>query len=248
MGTFIIYKMKKIKDRDAYGKGLLAYQKGNHKARFTVYSDIADTEKWEIATFFREYEEMPEAEQIALGLCEGRVLDIGAGAGSHALWLQNQNHTVTAIDISEGAIEVMTQRQVKDARLQNYFSMTGEKYDTLLLLMNGVGIVERIDRFAEFFSKAKELLNEGGKILLDSSNIIYLFMEEDGSALIDLNNNYYGEMEYRMDYSSFMGESFGWIFIDFDTLSELAAQHGFTCEKKYEDEHFLYLAELKLKS
>ncbi|MEG1902931.1 MAG: class I SAM-dependent methyltransferase [Bacteroidales bacterium] len=239
--------MKKIKDKDAYGKGLLAYYKGNHNARFTVYSDIADTEKWDIATFFRDYEKMPKAEQLALDLCQGRVLDIGAGAGNHALWLQQRNHKVTAIDISEGAVEVMKGRLIKDVRLQNYFSMTGEKYDTLLLLMNGIGIVQRIERFGEFFSKAKELLNDGGKILLDSSNIIYLFMEEDGSALIDLNSNYYGEMQYRMDYGTFAGESFDWIFIDFDTLAELAAQHGFTCDKKYEDDHFLYLAELRLK-
>ncbi|MEG1586263.1 MAG: class I SAM-dependent methyltransferase [Bacteroidales bacterium] len=239
--------MKRVQDNDAYGKGLLAYYNGNHNAKFTVYSDIADTEKWEIAAFFRDYEKMPKAEQIALDLCHGRVLDIGAGAGSHALWLQQRHHKVTAIDISEGAVEVMKERHVEDARLQDFFTMKEEKFDTLLLLMNGVGIVQRINRFGEFFSKAKELLNEGGRILLDSSNIIYLFMEEDGSALIDLNSNYYGEMEYRMDFANYKGPSFGWIFIDFDTLAELAAQHGFTCEKRYEDDHYLYLAELRMK-
>lgn len=239
--------MKKIQDKDAYGKGLLAYYNGNHKARFVVHSDIADTERWEISTFFRDYEKMPKVEQIALDLCKGRILDIGAGAGSHALWLQERHHQVTALDISEGAVEVMKNRDVKDARLQDFFTFKGEKYDTLLLLMNGVGIVGRIDRFGEFFTKAKELLHEGGCILLDSSNIIYLFMEDDGSALIDLNSNYYGEMEYRMDYANYAGSAFDWIFIDFDTLSELAAQHGFLCEKRYEDDHFLYLAELRLK-
>lgn len=238
--------MKKIQDKDAYGKGLLAYHRGNHHAKFTVYSDIADTEKWDISTFFRDYEKMPKVEKLALDLCQGRVLDIGAGAGNHALWLQQRHHKVTAIDISEGAIEVMKEREIEDARLQNFFTLSQEKYDTLLLLMNGIGIVEKIERFGEFFSKAKELLNPGGKILLDSSNIIYLFMEEDGSALIDLNSNYYGEMEYRMDFGNYAGESFGWIFIDFDTLASLAAQYGFSCEKKYEDDHFLYLAELKL--
>lgn len=239
--------MKKIKDTDAYGKGLLAYYNGNHKARFTVYSDIADTEKWEVATFFRDYEKMPKVEQIALDLCHGRVLDVGAGAGNHALWLQQRNHKVTAIDISEGAVSVMKDREVADARIQDFFTLKGEKFDTILLLMNGIGIVQKIDRFGEFFSKAKELLNENGRILLDSSNIIYLFMEEDGSALIDLNSDYYGELEYRMDFGNYTGEPFGWIFIDFDTLSELAAQYGFSCEKRYEDDHYLFLAELKLK-
>ncbi|MEG1615586.1 MAG: class I SAM-dependent methyltransferase [Bacteroidales bacterium] len=237
---------KKIQDKDAYGKGLLAYWNGKKSAKFTVYSDLAEVEKWDISTFFRGFEEMPEAEQLALQRTRGSVLDVGAGAGSQVLWLQEQGHQVTALDISEGAVEVMQARGVKDARLQDFFAMSGEKFDTILLMMNGAGIVQRIDRFPEFFSKAKDLLQEDGRILMDSSNIIYLFMEEDGSALINLNSGYYGEMEYRMDFENFKGMPFDWIFIDFDTLAELAAQHGFSCEKVYEDEHFLYLAELKL--
>lgn len=238
--------MKKVIDKDAYGKGLMAYWKGKKSAKFTVYSDIAEMEKWDISTFFRDYADMPECEQKALDLCQGSVLDIGAGAGSHALWLQEKNHPVTAVDISEGAAEVMKERGVKDIRLQDFFAFSGEKFDTLLLMMNGAGIVQRIDRFPEFFSKAKDLLNPGGRILVDSSDIIYLFMEEDGSALIDLNSNYYGEMEYRMDFENYKGSTFDWIFIDFDTLADLASQHGFVCEKVYEDEHYLYLAQLTL--
>lgn len=238
--------MKKKTDIDSYGKGLLAYWKGKHTAKFTVYSDLADMEKWEVSTFFRKYEEMPEAEKMALDHCQGRVLDIGAGAGSHALWLQQRHHKVTAIDISEGAIEVMNERGILDVRLQNYFDMKEEKYDTLLSLMNGAGIVQKLDRFDLFFGKAKELLNENGRILMDSSNIIYLFMEEDGSALVDLNADYYGEMKYRMDFESYKGVQFDWIFVDFDTLAEIAARNGFSCEKIYEDEHYLYLAEFTL--
>lgn len=239
--------MKKNIDKDSYGKGLLAYWNGKHKAKFTVYSDLADTEKWDISTFFRKYEEMPQAERIALSRCKGKILDVGAGAGSHALWLQENNFQVEAIDISEGAVEVMNARGIGNVQLKDFFAMNGEKYDTLLLMMNGAGIVQRIERFPEFFSKAKDLLNAGGKIIMDSSNIIYMFMEEDGSALIDLNAGYYGEMEYRMDFESTKGSYFDWIFIDFDTLAELAAQSGFLCEKIYEDEHYLYLAELTLK-
>ena len=113
-------------------------------------------------------------------------------------------------------------------------------------MMNGAGIVGRIDGFARFFSKAKELLNENGKIIIDSSDIIYMFMEDDGSAVLDLNADYYGQMQYRIDFSGEKGEYFDWIFIDFDTLAGLAAENGFNCKKLYEDDHYLYLADLTL--
>ncbi|MDD2798326.1 MAG: class I SAM-dependent methyltransferase [Bacteroidales bacterium] len=213
-----------------------------------MFSDLAATEKWDIALFFRSFDEMPEIEQIALSRCEGRVLDAGAGAGSHALHLQNSGKTVTAIDISEGAVEVMQKRGVNDARLVDFFTLKEEKFDTLLLLMNGVGIVERMENFTRFFVQAKSLLHPGGKIILDSSNIIYMFADDDGSALIDLNSNYYGEMTYRMDFANYKGIPFDWIYIDFDTLTTLAEQHGFSCTKIYEDDHFHYLAELILKA
>ncbi len=239
--------MKKI-DRDAYGKGLLAYWQGKRSAKFSVFSDLAATEKWDISLFFRSFDKMPELEQIALSHCKGRVLDAGAGAGSHALYLQQSGSAVTAIDISEGAVEVMQKRGVNDAHLVDFFNLKDEKFDTLLLLMNGIGIVERMDNFNRFFLQAKSLLNAGGKIVLDSSNIIYMFADDDGSALIDLNSNYYGEMTYRMDFANYKGVPFDWIYIDFDTLTTLAEQHGFSCTKIYEDDHFHYLAELILKA
>lgn len=238
--------MTKISDNDAYGKGLLSYQRGNHKAKFTVYSDIAETEKWNISTFFRDYDEMPEIEKKALSLCQGKILDIGAGAGSHALALQKHNYSVTAIDISKGAVEVMKSRGIEDARLQDFFRMVDEKFDTLLMMMNGIGIVGKTENLDHFFCHAKHLMNKKGRIILDSSNLIYLYLEEDGSALIDLNSKYYGELRYRMDFGNFRGEWFDWLFIDYDLLSESASKHGFECRKIYEDDHYLYLAELTL--
>lgn len=236
----------KIIDPDAYGKGLVAFQQGKRTAKFTVHSDLAATEKWDISTFFRSFDKMPEIEQIALNLCTGSILDAGAGAGSHALVLQNEGKSVTAIDTSKGAVEVMQKRGVADARLQDFFTLENEKFDTLLLLMNGVGIVQNLDNFVQFFLQAKTLLNADGKIILDSSNILYLFAQEDGSALVDLNGKYYGEMCYRMDFSNFKGVTFDWIYIDFETLADLAAEHGFSCRKLYEDDHYHYLAELKM--
>lgn len=236
-----------IHDKDAYGKGLMAYQEGKKNAKFTVKSNIAETERWDISVFFRNESQMPEAETIALNHCKGKVLDAGAGAGSHSLWLKNKGFEVTSIDISEGAVEVMRKRNVTDARLEDFFLLSdSQKYDTILMLMNGIGIVQSIDRFPLFFSRAKQLLNSGGRIILDSSNIIYLYEDEDGGATININGDYYGEIEYQINYGKIIGEPFKWIFIDFETLKDMAEKEGFSCNKLYEDDHYLYVAELEL--
>ncbi|MGL5317141.1 MAG: class I SAM-dependent methyltransferase [Bacteroidales bacterium] len=239
-------KTKYTVDPDAYGKGLIAWLNGDRNARFNVWSDIAETEKWDISIFFRDFVEMPEVEKEALKHCKGRILDVGAGAGSHALYLQEQNLDVVALDLSEGATEVMLKRGVKQVTTRNFFDFFSEdKFDTILMLMNGIGIVQKVKNLPNFFQKAKELLNTNGSIIVDSSNIIYMFEEEDGSALIDLNADYYGEVTYRMDFGKMKGTKFDWLFIDFDTLSEYASRAGFSCTKIYEDEHYLFLAELK---
>lgn len=233
--------------KDVFGDGLRAYLDGDLKATFTVESDVAETEEWDVATFFREWKDMSEAERIALKRCKGSVLDVGAGAGSHALWLQEKGVDVTALDLSCGAADVMRRRGVRSVVNADFFAYGG-KHDTLLLLMNGVGIAGKMSRLAAFFVHARKLLNKGGRILLDSSDLIYLYEDEDGCAEIDLNGNYYGELEYTFAFKGEKGEPFGWLFVDYPNLEFCAKANGFSCKKIYEDDHFLYLAELTLEN
>lgn len=234
-----------IMPKDIYGNGLQAYLEGDTNAFFTVESSIAETEQWPVSLFFRNDKDMPEIEKIALSHVQGKTLDIGAGAGSHALLLQEKNIEVTAIDISPKAVEVMKKRGVTDARIADFFHYKDEKYDTLLLLMNGIGITGELKNLPLFFKQAKQLLRPDGKIILDSSNILYLFEDEDGEVVFDIDDPYYGEMEYRFVFKGEADNYFPWLFIDFDTLAYYAKKSGFSYHKIYEDEHFLYLAELK---
>lgn len=229
---------------DAYGKALLAYLEGNKKAKIRVDSDIAETEYWPVGEFFHEWKDMSEIEKKALNLCKGRTLDVGAGSGSHVLWLESQGIDAQAIDISEGAVEVMRRRGVKCVEQIDFYELQDRQYDTILMMMNGAGIIGTIDKLPLFFNKVKQLLSPGGQLILDSSDIMYLFEEEDGSVLVDLNGAYYGELEYTMSYAKQKGEPFKWLFIDFDTLQDAAAAHGLHCDKIIEDDHYQYLARI----
>ncbi len=232
------------KEKDPMGRAIFDYYHTGKAAKLRVFSSMFYEDEIPVATLFRKFDDMPPQEKRAIELCKGRVLDAGAGSGCHSIILKEKGLDVVAIDISELSIEVMKERGI-DARNINFFDETfTEKFDTVLLAMNGIGIVGKTERLETFFRSLKRLLAPGGQVLLDSSDIRYVFMDEDGVMDIDLAAGYYGEVDYRMRYKNIAGETFDWLYIDFDTLSMYAEEHGFKCEKCIDGEHFDYLARL----
>ena len=234
--------------KDPMGTAIADYHRTGRAGTLRVFSSQFDEDEIPVEQLFRTFTEMPPIEQQALTLATGRILDVGAGSGCHALALQEMGKEVTAIDISELSVEVMQERCVKDARaIDLYDERFTEQYDTILLLMNGSGIIGNIEGMERFFLRMKLLLKPGGCIYMDSSDLKYLFEEEDGSFLIDIADDYYGLVDFRMQYKQVKGESFDWLYIDFDTLAYYAEQYGFTAEMVCEGEHYDYLARLGCK-
>ena len=230
-------------DQDPMGQAIADYHATGKASRLRVFSPMFDEDEIPVATLFRTIDEMPAIEQEALKVSSGHILDVGAGAGCHTLALQAMEKRVTAIDISPLAVETMRQRGVRDVLEQDFFTLDG-KYDTILMLMNGIGIVGTISRLPAFFMQVDHLLAPGGQLLCDSSDICYIFEDEDG--IIDLTGveGYYGELSYQMQYKSIKGEPFPWLFIDAETLREQAAAHSFHCDILMRGPHYDYLARL----
>jgi SAM-dependent methyltransferase len=204
-----------------------------------LHNSYAEPEEMPLDIFFRTQEEMPELELLALELCRGRILDIGAGAGSHALTLQDQNKDVTALDISDQAVKIMKARGVKSAVAADIRSFQGERYDTLLLLMNGIGLTGTLEGFKTFLHQAQSILEENGQLLFDSSDISYLY--EDGERPAD---HYFGEVSYQYEYKGQKGEWFNWLYMDADTLTATSEACGWFCEIILDDGEDQYLARL----
>lgn len=235
-------------DKDPMGAAIADYFTHHKADKLRVFSSQFDEDEIPADWLFRPYNEMPELEQTALQMAEGNILDVGAGSGCHALALQEMGKDVCAIDISPRSVEVMEKRGVKNVRQINLFDECFlETFDTILMLMNGSGIIGKLENMPAFFQKMKQLLRPGGCILMDSSDLRYLFEDEDGSFLIDLAGDYYGEIDYRMQYKNIKGESFDWLYIDFRTLSLYADECGFKAELVKEGEHYDYLACLRMK-
>ncbi|MDB4533298.1 class I SAM-dependent methyltransferase [Vicingaceae bacterium] len=231
-------------DNDVIGIALLDYFNNDYTEDITVISSISEEDIIPIPYLFRSKKELPKIEFKALSLCKGTVLDVGAASGCHSVILQEEGFRVASIDISKGAVDVMLKRSL-NAECINFFDVKS-KYDTLLFLMNGVGITGTLNELDKFLSKAKSLLNEGGQILLDSSDISYMFKEEDGSMWMDLNTSYFGEVIYQMKYKDFTTNKFDWLFLDFNTLQSKSSEQGFKTELVLEGENDDYLARLTL--
>ena len=229
------------------GRAIADYHSTGKAAKLRVLSSMFYEDEIPVSTLFRTFWEMPPLEQRMMELSRGRVLDVGAGSGCHSLVLMERGLGVKAIDISELSVQVMRERGV-DAALVNFFDETFvEKFDTVLMAMNGIGIVGKVERLPEFFRCAKRLLAPGGQLLLDSSDLRYLFEEEDGSFTVNLAAGYYGEVDFEMRYKGVKGASFDWLYIDFETLSLYANEAGFNCERCADGEHYDYLARLTVK-
>ncbi len=227
---------------DPIGKAITDFSRSKRPNDIIVCSEICEDDIIPIEVLFRNEDEMPELEVLALQNATGKILDVGAGAGTHANYLQNMGKDVTAIDISEGAVAFMQTQGLKSKKV-NFFDLKDEKFDTILMLMNGIGIAGTLSNLEKTLEHAKSLLNPGGKILCDSSDIKYLYEDEDGSLWVNLNQEYYGNFRFQMKYKKETGPWFDWLYVDFDSLFNAAKNVGLKAVRLY-DKDDNYLAEI----
>ncbi|MFK8282559.1 class I SAM-dependent methyltransferase [Capnocytophaga cynodegmi] len=231
--------------KDLFGQAILDYQQGNYTEDIKTETTISEEDILPLPYLFRSFKEMPPLEQKALRLARGKVLEVGCGAGSHGLYLQNErNLEVHSIDISAKAVEACKLRGLKNVSVVNVMEFEG-KFDTILLLMNGAGMCGRLKQMGTFLAKIKSLLAPNGQILTDSSDIIYMFDEnEDGTYDVPLHFDYYGEVDYLVKYKNEKEEPFAWLYVDYNTLQNVAHSVGLECELVAEGEHYDYLAKM----
>lgn len=238
-------------EKDPMGAAIADFWKNGVAGRLRVFSPDFEEDEMPVNDLFRSFDEMPSLEQTALRMASGRILDVGAGAGCHTLALQDMGRDVTAIDISPLSVETMRAQGVARALEQDFWTVE-EKYDTVLMLMNGIGIAGTLDALPRFFAHIDSILTPGGQLLIDSSDVIYIFEDEDGNVpfrrdamgvpIDPETGRYYGEFIYQMQYKRIRGEQFPWLYIDFATLAGAAAACDFRAELIQEGDHYDYLA------
>jgi len=233
--------------KDLMGRAIWDYYYQENSEDLQTETSISELDDLPVSYLFRDYQEMNALEKKALDLSFGKVLDVGSGAGSHSLYLQNERKLeVTALDISPKSIEVCKARGVKNTICEDLLQFSEKNFDTVLLLMNGTGIFQSLEHIDQYLQKLKSLVAENGQILIDSTDILYMYdQDEDGGVLVPA-TGYYGELDYYLHYKGESEEPMKWLYLDFDTLENAAFANGFKIQKieQLEDS---YLAQLTLK-
>ena len=225
-----------------YGLALLDYHRGNLDSTFTICRDDGYVDELPAKTFFRQAQEW-EIERIALDLCHGHVLDVGAGTGIHSLFLQEKGLKVCAIDVSPEVVLIMRERGVIDVRQDDIVSFENGWFDTILMMGHGIGVVEHIDGLNLFFNHIVKLLKPTSQILLTSvdvrttnNKIHRAYHEQNRKA-----GRYFGEVRIRFQYKDNQGPFCGWLHIDPETLGNYASRTNLSCEvvKREDDDNYL---------
>lgn len=230
--------------KDPMGAAIKDYYISGKAGKLRVLSSMFEEDEIPVKHLFRSFNEMSVIEQKAISMAHGRILDVGAGAGCHSVMLDN----VLSIDISPLSCETMQNRGIKDVQCINLFDeRLAGPFDTILMLMNGTGIIGKLKNMPMFLDRVRHLLNPRGQVLVDSSDLKYLYENEDGTYDIDPLGTYYGEIDYQMIYKTIKGDPFDWLYVDFETLKLIAESNGFICKKIMDGDHYDYLAQIQLK-
>lgn len=216
------------RDKDPLGVMMLDYLQGQLDASVEVESTTLEMSSMTGEMMFRDFGQMDELERKGLDCCEGAVLDVGGGSGCHSLWLQDRSLRVDTLDVSPGCIEVMRRRGVQHPLHYNFFSHTGKRYDTILMLMNGLGICGTLDRLGRLLRQTKSLLAPGGSLIADSTDMAPLCQ---GKRVCRPDGGYLGETLFIMKYRNIVSDPFPWLYIDFEKIRRIAQFNGMRCEQ-----------------
>lgn len=234
-------------EADLMGIAIKAYYEQGANDAIHVYSDLAKPETISPVYLYRSFSEMPGVEQLALKNSYGAILDVGAGAGIHAQWLADQGHPVTALEASPAACQVLKQTNSFTTVHGNAFHYDpSHQFDTILLLMNGIGICGSLDGLSQLLLTMRAWLNPDGQILLDSTDLRPLMGTALASEREAETGEYYGIIHYQLTYGSHIGTPFEWLFTDWPTLNSYAEDAGFQAHCIFYGTDHHYLARLQL--
>ena len=234
------------KAMEPYGRSLLDYFNGARSAQIVIHRDDGHADDLPAGVFFRDPSDFSPIEQTALALCMGYVLDIGAGTGCHSLALQERGTRVLAFDVSPEALEILSKRGVEECQHADVFEFHGGPFDTLLLMMHGIGMVQDLAGLDRFLDRAHKLLKPDGQLLFDSldvrctDNPVHLAYQQANRRA----GRYFGQIRLRFEYRGQMGPLFGWLHVDPETLTERAERMGWSCRVVCREDNGDYLAQL----
>ncbi len=206
---------------DPMGQAVYDFHFHEQEHPLLIFDKFGPPVPMDVTYYFRDFENMPKLEQEALRQCSGKILDVGAGAGSHALYLQEHGLDITGLDISESNCKVMSDRGLKKVIQQSIWNQPLQGYDTLLFMMNGLGFVGNIEKLHAILKHFHENTEDHVQLIVDSSDVYYLFDNRPRPE-----DHYYGEIKCQYGYGELTSQWFKWLYIDEGYFQLIASETG----------------------
>ena len=226
---------------DILGRAIFAYKNDPRCPPIAVFVDGRRDADLLPESFFRSFRQMPLIERRALKLCHGKILDIGSGAGAHALYLQNKNLDVTAVEISRLACKVLKKRGVLKVLCRDIFKIKKLRFDSIILLMNGLGIQGNVQGTLQLLRHLRNLLAPDGQILADSADIDHLFYPRGRRSPRSAD---FREVVFKLKFRSQASSPFQWIYFRYSFFKKLSKRAGLQCELVQSTKRSGYLVRL----
>ncbi len=226
---------------DAFGLALLDFLHGGSGVHITERDD-GQVDAMAADLYFIGYEKWADfhfvtaTDVAALEIVSGRVLDVGAGAGRHALAVQQRGDEAVALDVSPGAIEVCRERGVRHAFLGTtgeLVTRNSEPFDAALLLGHNLALLGSAESSGPFLDSLRALLRPGGVVVgncLDpytTDNPIHLAYHERNRE----RGRMPGQIRLRVRFQDVAGDWFDYLFSSPDELAELAERAGWRVDE-----------------
>lgn len=196
-----------------------------------VAATRADGVRFEIETeeYFTLDGELAELDALALDQARGRVLDVGAGAGRHALALEARGHEVVAIDVSPLCVALCRARGVRDARVFDVMRLESAEplgtFDTLFFGMQTIGVAGGVAPLGTLLERLRGCLAPGGRLIVDSSDLFDAWEGDDADRSATR-----GEIVLSTRYRGWRGAPFPWVYLAEGELSRIAREAGYAVE------------------
>jgi len=235
---FLIIQAKQMKD--VFGQALVDFYYDSFEPPLLLHNEYGPPEIIPIERYFIDYEEYSDLELFAMTQFKGKIIDVGAATGRHALHLQDLGFDVSAMDISRNCGQLMETLGVEKIIIDDIYRYQESAYDTVSMLMNGIGIAGNIKNLKQLLNHLRKILNPSGQLLVDSSDISYLYEDSEYPE-----NKYFGELNFHYEYKGALGDPFDWLYIDPSTLIKVTKSVGWNCQVLFEDETQAFLARLQ---
>jgi SAM-dependent methyltransferase len=239
-------RIKALKpEQDAFGQMIWACYKGEDVYE-VIERDDGYIDAMSSKGYFSDYEDWHPIEQEAMQFVEGRVLDVGCGAGRHSLYLQKKGFDVLGIDVSPLVIKVCRLRGLKKAEVMAIedVDFKPDSFDRTIMMGNNFGLFGSFKKARKLLRKFHRLASEKALIIAETRDP---YKTDNGAhleyhRLNKIKGRMGGQVKIRNRFRKYVGRWFDYLMVSKEEMREILKGTGWKSRRFINSRNSRYLA------